>query len=181
MSIFRREEPAPSPSPAPARPAAPKPQPKVAARSSDATEIARGSRVEGLISGDAELIVNGEVQGEIRLQSHLVVGKEGQVRGTIVARSVEVSGKVLGNVEGLERVEVLASGTLEGDVVSPRVMIADGAFFKGKVDMTAKESPAEQKPKSAPGKKQGAGAKPAGGASASADAESGQTTAKAPK
>lgn len=161
MSIFRREEPAPAPTPA--RSAVPKTQPKAAARSSDATLIARGSRVDGQISGDAELIIEGEVHGEIKLRSHLVVGKEGVIRGTVSARSVEVSGKIIGNVHGGERVEVLASGTLEGDVSSPRVMIADGAFFKGKVDMTAKEGPTKQKQQSPPANVQGSGAKPSDG------------------
>lgn len=181
MSIFRREEPSPPPSPVPARTVSAKPQPQASVKSSDATLIARGSRVEGQISGDAELVVDGEVHGEIRLQSHLVVGKEGLVRGTVVARTVEVSGKIVGNVEGIERVEVLASGTLEGDVASPRVMIADGAFFKGKVDMAPSQGAGQQKPQGGPANKQAAPGKPSDGAPAAAGSGTEQHAGKRSK
>jgi cytoskeletal protein CcmA (bactofilin family) len=132
-------------------------------KSPEATEIARGTRVEGQISGDAELVVDGEVHGEIRLQSHVVVGKEGLVHGTIIARTVEVSGRVVGNVEGVEKVEVLASGSLEGDVASARVMIADGAFFKGKIDMVSGKGAAQQKPQGGAVRPAGTGVKPSSG------------------
>jgi len=138
MSIFRRdndaappESPAMTPRPAP-RPATTEPRPR------ESTHIAAGSKVVGEISGSAELVIDGRVEGQIALESRVVVGSKGQVEGEIQARSVEVGGKVVGNVRGLERVEVLASGRLEGDVISPRVVIAEGAFFKGKVEMTDK-------------------------------------------
>ncbi len=156
MSIFRREsEPSPEPS-APARPARPTPRAPAKQKStpSGSTHIAAGSKVIGEISGEADLIIDGVVEGEIHLQSRVVVGAEGRVEGKIHAHSVEVAGKVLGNVKGDERVEVLATGSLEGDVLSPRVVIAEGAFFKGKVEMTDKipsRPPAQQaKPKPKP-------------------------------
>ncbi len=140
MSIFRREsEPPPESNPA-ARPAKPAPRPKVQEKSSasESTHIAKGSKVVGQISGTAALVIDGLVDGEIDLESQVVVGAGGRVEGKILARSVEVGGHVHGNVQGLERVEVLATGSLEGDVLSPRVVIAEGAFFKGKVEMTDK-------------------------------------------
>lgn len=139
MSIFRREPEASNP-PAmgqPSRPA-PRPEPSHEGPSRKATHIAAGSKVVGQISGSAELHVEGEVEGQIRLDSRVVVGAEGRIEGEIQARAVEVGGKVRGNVRGEERVEVLASGSLEGDVTSPRVIIAEGAFFKGKVEMGEK-------------------------------------------
>ncbi len=151
MSIFRRdneaappESPATSPRPAP-RPATAEPRPR------ESTHIAAGSKVVGEISGSAELVIDGQVEGQIDLESRVVVGSKGQVEGEIRARSVQVGGKVLGNVRGLERVEVLASGRLEGDVISPRVVISEGAFFKGKVEMTDKAAVgpvSESKPRS---------------------------------
>ncbi len=169
MSIFRRE-PEPSPEPSapvrPARPARPAPA-KQKSAPSGSTNIATGSKVVGEISGAADLLIDGVVEGEIHLESQVVIGTEGRVEGKIHARSVEVAGKVLGNVQGGERVEVLATGSLEGDVLSPRVVIAEGAFFKGKVEMTdkiASRPPAQaQKPKPAASKPAGAagGAKPA--------------------
>ncbi len=143
MSIFRkgRETPsapqpssavpstAPSPSPPPRRGPAPAPGP-------GKTHIARGTKVVGEITGNAELVIDGEVEGEIRLDSMVSIGSGGTVRGTIHAVAVRVGGKVYGNIHGKERVEVLASGRLEGDIVAPSVPIAEGAFFQGKVDMS---------------------------------------------
>ncbi len=145
-SFFQREnEPQPAvPAASPARPSSPRKE-KPASRES--THLARGSKVIGEISGTAELVIDGEVEGQIELKNRVVVGGQGRVDGKIVAASVQVGGKVLGNVRGLERVEVLASGSLEGDVVSPRVVIAEGAFFKGKVEMTDGASAAPAKPK----------------------------------
>ncbi len=146
MSIFRREN-DPPPQPAvPAQPArsAPRPPAKQKSTPSESTHIATGSKVVGKISGSADLVIDGVVEGEIHLESQVVVGPEGRVEGKILARSVEVGGKVLGNVKGVERVEVLATGSLEGDVLSPRVVIAEGAFFKGKVEMTDKVAMTEK-------------------------------------
>ncbi len=91
----------------------------------------------GEISGTAELVIEGRVQGEVELKNRVVVGREGIVEGRIVGASVEVGGKVVGNVHGVNAVQVLESGKLEGDVISPQVIIKEGAFFKGKVDMTS--------------------------------------------
>lgn len=143
MSIFRRDS-EPSPEPVvPAKPSRPAPRPPAKKQQKpvdEATQIASGSKVVGQISGAADLEIDGVVEGEIDLESRVVVGSGGRVEGMIIARSVEVGGQVLGNVQGLERVEVLATGSLEGDVMAPRVVIAEGAFFKGKVEMTDKAS-----------------------------------------
>ncbi len=147
MSIFRREsEPSPEP-PAPARETRPAPRAPAKQKStpSGSTHIATGSKVVGEISGEADLVIDGVIEGEIHLESRVVVSNDGRVEGKIHARSVEVAGKVLGNVRGGERVKVLATGSLEGDVLSPRVEIAEGAFFKGRVEMTDKISGAPAK------------------------------------
>jgi cytoskeletal protein CcmA (bactofilin family) len=75
------------------------------------------------------------VEGDLQVDGVVTVGAEGKVRGEVVARVVKVGGRVVGNVRGGERVEVLQSGSLEGDVAAPRVTIAEGAFFKGRVEM----------------------------------------------
>jgi cytoskeletal protein CcmA (bactofilin family) len=137
MSIFRRDsEPSPPPAPAPA--ASPRSAPPVkpaSSQSHDRTQIASGSKVVGEVSGSAELLIDGQIEGKIDLDSRVVVGPQGKVRGEIRARSVQIGGQVQGNVQGLERVEVLSSGRLEGDMAAPQVHIADGAFFTGKVEM----------------------------------------------
>ena len=66
----------------------------------------------------------------------MVIGSTGVINGDIVAESVSVGGKVLGNVKAGDTFELQASGRIEGDVTAPRVIIAEGAFFKGNVEMT---------------------------------------------
>ncbi len=142
MSLFRRDP------VEPARPAA------GAAAGGDAdaagaargrtTHIAPGSRIRGEVTGAVDLLVDGEIEGEVRVEASMVVGSGGVIRGPVSARVVRVAGKVFGTVHGSERVEVGASGTLEGDIVAPRVIIAEGAFFKGKVEMKGDGSRGER-------------------------------------
>ena len=133
MSIFRRESEAPE--------ASGSLEPSVGKmsvnqeRRSATTHIAVGSRVKGQITGSTDLMVEGEIEGKLELKNGVVVGSSGVVRGEIKARSVRISGKVHGNVRGEEMIEILPSGTVEGDVSSPRVVISDGAFFKGNIQM----------------------------------------------
>lgn len=135
MSLFRRETDSPPPSPGQPRPA-PATPPAAGSRDRPSTRIAEGTRIEGQVTGTTELLVEGELHGEVRLDHRVVVGPAGSVHGRISARSVLVAGRVQGDVEGSERVEVGESGKLEGDIAAPRVTIAEGAFFKGKVEMT---------------------------------------------
>jgi cytoskeletal protein CcmA (bactofilin family) len=81
------------------------------------------------------LLVDGEVIGEIAVAAIVVVGAGGRVQGPITARVVRVAGKVTGDLRGSERVEISATANLEGDIAAPRVTIAEGAFFKGRVEM----------------------------------------------
>ena len=142
MALFNREDEnldvAPSP---PSAPATPK-----ASSGGRNTYIGPGVKIKGEISADAEMVIDGEVQGRLELKQNLVVGPKGVVNGDIVARSVQVGGKVVGNVRGLDRFELLQSGRIEGDVVSPRVVIAEGAFFKGNVEMASQQIPAAPTP-----------------------------------
>jgi cytoskeletal protein CcmA (bactofilin family) len=144
MSIFRREtdEPRPAaagagshpspPAPAPER----RPQQAATAGAAGTTHIATGAKITGQVNGTSDLVVDGELEGQVRLESHVTIGPSGKVQGDIVAKSVRIGGRVVGNVHGHEKVEILPSGRLEGDVAAPRVVLAEGAFFKGKVEMT---------------------------------------------
>lgn len=113
------------------------------------THIAPGSRVEGLLTGPTELLVEGEVEGEIRIEAPVIVGTEGVVQGPISAQVVRVGGRVVGNVSALERVEVAPSGSLEGDVAAPRIVIAEGAYFKGRVEMKGEKAEETRRAKGA--------------------------------
>lgn len=121
-------------------------EPSAAAHRRQITHIAAGSRVKGEIAGPTELLVEGEIHGEIRVDSSVVVGAEGVVQGSISAKVVRVGGRVVGNVHASERVEVAPSGTLEGDITAPRIVIAEGAFFKGKVEMKEKGAADTRRP-----------------------------------
>jgi cytoskeletal protein CcmA (bactofilin family) len=139
MSIFQRED---GDSPSQTRP--PSPRPSLSAGGAQTTVVAAGSRVKGEISGATDVLIDGQVDGQLVLGSSVVVGEGGEVLGQIQARRVKIGGKVRGDIRASERVEVLASGRIEGDVVAPRVAINAGAFFKGKVEMTS--DPPQSKP-----------------------------------
>lgn len=113
------------------------------------THIAPGSHVQGLITGPTELLVEGEVEGEIRIDAPVIVGAEGLVQGPISAQVVRIGGRVIGNVAASDRVEVAPSGSLEGDVVAPRIVIAEGAYFKGKVEMKGEKAEETRRAKGA--------------------------------
>jgi len=100
------------------------------------TRLGAGARFEGRITGDTDVTVEGSLDGEIRLRRDVTVAQGGSVKGSIEARRVRIAGTVEGNVQGQDVVEILPSGRLIGDVVSPSMVIADGAFFKGSVEMT---------------------------------------------
>ncbi len=111
-----------------------------------ATTIAQGSKVKGSVSGSTPLRIEGELDGRVMLKGTVTIADSGLLKGEVKAETVQISGKVVGNVTGSERVEVLAGGSLEGDVVSPRFVIIEGAFYKGQVEMSGESS-------NSPGKK----------------------------
>jgi cytoskeletal protein CcmA (bactofilin family) len=140
MSIFRRDSeearPPATSSPSPSLPVPSgdrRPQPAAAGAT---THIASGAKITGQVNGSSDLLIDGELEGQVQLESHVTVGTDGRVVGDISARTVRIGGKVTGNVHGSEKVEILPTGRLEGDVAAPRVVLAEGAFFKGKVEMT---------------------------------------------
>ena len=134
MSFFRREN-------AAASAAAPGgPSESVGSQRRRFTHIASGTRIRGEVTGPTELLIEGEVEGEIRLDAMVTVGAEGAVQGPIVAPVVRVEGRVTGNVAASERVEVAPSGSVEGDISAPRIVIAEGAFFRGRVEMKGEEA-----------------------------------------
>jgi cytoskeletal protein CcmA (bactofilin family) len=139
MSIFRRESTPPSPGSSAGPPEAS--QSAYSAHSANPankrrlTHIAQGTRLAGEVTGATELLVEGELRGEVRVGSTVTVGAEGVVEGPITAPVVRIGGRVVGSVVATDRVEVSPSGSLEGDIAAPRVVIAVGAFFKGKVEM----------------------------------------------
>jgi cytoskeletal protein CcmA (bactofilin family) len=138
MAIFRRDDPQTS-SPADRTPAAQRVE-----AAPTVTRIAAGSRFDGKLSGGTDVIVDGELGGEVDLGATLVIGAKGSVHAKVRARSARIGGELRGNVTLDERLEVLPGGVLEGNVKAPRVAIAEGGFFRGHVDMGSgtEEAPA---------------------------------------
>ncbi len=110
----------------------------------DVAHIGKSVVIKGELSGSEDLYLDGEVEGSIELRSHsLTVGPNGRVRANINAKDVVIHGKVDGNVRGTERVELKKSAVLNGDVVTQRIVIEDGAFFKGSIDIQKGEAKTE--------------------------------------
>lgn len=113
--------------------------------STDVATIGKSVVVKGELSGSEDLIVDGEVEGNISLRGQTcTVGPNGRVRANIEARNVVVHGKVNGDIHASERVELRKTASLAGDISTARISIDDGAFFKGGIDI--------QKPEPASGK-----------------------------
>jgi cytoskeletal protein CcmA (bactofilin family) len=123
--------PAPGPS-APARPAA------AAAPATAVTACVIGTKTQfkGEITGAETVVVEGLVEGTIRITGDLRVGRGGTVKATVSAQSVVVAGELVGDCHAAHRVEIEASGRLSGNIRAPRVVIVEGATFRGNSDMS---------------------------------------------
>lgn len=97
--------------------------------------IGPGTTIRGKITGEEDLDVEGRIEGSIRLTENLKVAGGAVVEAEIEARNVEVSGKIVGDVTAAEMITIDADATVVGDITTPRLHIADGARFKGKVTM----------------------------------------------
>ena len=107
----------------------------------EVAHIGKSVVVKGELSGSEDLYLDGEVEGSIELREHhLTIGPHGKVQASVNARDVVVHGQVNGNVHGSERVELKKSAVLTGDIVTQRIVIEDGAVFKGSLE-TQREAP----------------------------------------
>lgn len=103
--------------------------------------IGKSVLVKGELSGSEDLYLDGEVEGTVELRGHsLTIGPHGRVRAHTQARDVVVHGRVDGNI-GADRVELKKSAIVVGDIVSKRITIEDGAFFKGSIDIQRETKP----------------------------------------
>ena len=97
--------------------------------------IGRGVVIEGRITSSQDLRIDGSVEGTIEVGDHgLTVGARAAVKANLVARSILISGTVIGNVTATDRLDLQATGSVEGDISTPRLVMADGAVVKGRVD-----------------------------------------------
>ena len=98
--------------------------------------IGKSVVIKGELSGSEDLTIEGHVEGRIELRENvLTIGPNGKIRAEVFAKSVIVLGEVSGNVTASEKVDIRDNGSVDGDIASPRVAIAEGAHFRGSVDM----------------------------------------------
>jgi cytoskeletal protein CcmA (bactofilin family) len=145
MSIFRRENVSASPA------ASGGPSDPGHSQKRHLTYVAPGTRLLGEVTGATELLIDGEIEGEVRVDATVTVGAEGAVLGPISAPVVRVAGRVVGDLLASDRVEVTPTGMVEGNVAAPRIVIAEGAFFKGRVEMTGEKVREARRPRGAAG------------------------------
>jgi cytoskeletal protein CcmA (bactofilin family) len=136
--------------PAPAGPAATPNRPESSHKlERDIVNIGKSVVIKGELNGSEDLTIEGQVEGTIQLRDHiLTIGANGKIKAQIFAKAVIVLGSVTGNVTASEKVDIRDAGSVDGDIISPRVAIAEGAHFRGSVDMQRKSAapPSLQKP-----------------------------------
>lgn len=131
--------PAPRPAapagPAPAAPAAPAPAAQAGSR---ASVVAAKAVFKGEILGDEDVVVEGLVEGQVRISRELRVAPGGTVRASVSAQSLIVNGTLVGDCTASTRIEIQATGHVTGDIRAPRIVVAEGATFKGRSETTGR-------------------------------------------
>jgi cytoskeletal protein CcmA (bactofilin family) len=143
--------------PAPAAPvastqqaSAPAPQPDTRRMDKDMVHIGKSVIIKGELAGSEDLTIEGHVEGKIELKDHvLTIGPNGKIKAQVFAKSVIVQGEVNGNVTATDKVDIRDGGSVDGDIISPRVAIAEGAHFRGSVDMQRKAAAPQPQPAAA--------------------------------
>jgi len=97
--------------------------------------IGRGITIDGRLTGDEDLIIEGRVEGTIALNNHLMIEQTGAVVANVQAVELTIRGSMNGNIVAQELVSILADAVVVGDIRAPRVIIEDGARFKGNIEM----------------------------------------------
>ena len=117
-----------------------------APKTGDVALIGKSVVIKGDLSGSEDLYIDGQVEGKIELRGNsLTIGPNGQVKASILAKGVTISGTLEGNVTATDRLELRKTAVVLGDVATQRVAIEEGAYIKGKVDIQQKEAPADAK------------------------------------
>ena len=109
--------------------------------------IGKSITIKGDLTGNEDLVIDGNIEGRIDLPNNqLTIGAEGKIKADIHAKSAVVVGHVSGNVSATERIEVQASGIVDGDVRAPRLVVQEGAVLNGAVEMGEVKQPAAAEP-----------------------------------
>ena len=98
-------------------------------------------KIIGEVSSEEELFVDGELEGKLELKNRLTIGPDSNVTASIKAKEVIVFGSVRGNVEAEDRIALRAGATIVGDIKTAGIIIEDGAYFKGGIDISKTDTP----------------------------------------
>lgn len=128
MALFSKD-------PAPSQPAARPSVPAQPGGTSNTTYIGPNITLDGTITGNEAVLIEGTVRGKIDMGADLRVGTKARVEATVHARTVTVEGKLTGDISADERVELVATATVDGNIKAPKIVVAEGAKFRGNVDM----------------------------------------------
>ncbi|HSP34162.1 MAG TPA: polymer-forming cytoskeletal protein, partial [Thermoanaerobaculia bacterium] len=143
MALFSKDQ---TPPPRPQPPAVTPP----AAGGPATTYFGTNVTIDGTISGNEPVVVEGTVRGKINLNGDLRIGTQARVEATVHAKNVTVEGKVVGDISADDRLELVTNAAVDGNIKAPRIIVAEGAKFRGSVDMGSsrpKEEPAPAKAK----------------------------------
>lgn len=102
--------------------------------------------IDGTVTGSEPVIVEGTIKGRINLTNDLRVGTKARIEATVHAKNVTVEGKLTGDISADERVELVAGATVDGNIKAPKIIVAEGARFRGAVDMGAARPGANAEP-----------------------------------
>jgi cytoskeletal protein CcmA (bactofilin family) len=127
----------------------------------DNVNIGKSVVIKGELNGSEDLTIEGHVEGTIQLKEHvLTIGPNGRIKAQVFAKAVIVLGEVTGNVTASDKVDIRDNGSVDGDIISPRVAIAEGAHFRGSVDMQRKGAATQPQPAKVAAQQQGSSATP---------------------
>ena len=113
--------------------------------------IGKAVVIKGELKGREDLTIEGQVEGKIELKDHvLTIGSNGKINAQVFAKTLIVLGEVSGNISASDKVEIRDGGAVDGDIVSPRVAITEGAHFRGSVAMQRKGEQSSTPPQARP-------------------------------
>ena len=128
MALFSSKEPTTTPPRPPTRSGDPQP-------AFNGTYFGPNVVVDGTVSGSEAVVVEGTIKGRINVTNDLRIGTKARVEATVHAKNVTIEGKLTGDVSADDRVELIASATVDGNIKAPKIIVAEGARFRGAVDM----------------------------------------------
>ena len=125
-------------------------KPASVSNSGQTTTIGASITLNGELKGNEDLLIQGQVEGNIFLKEHnLTIGEQGKIKANAFAKTITVRGELTGDLNGLDKVTITSTGRVRGNIVAPKVILEEGATFKGSIDMDAKAGKPAAQPASA--------------------------------